>query len=165
MEIEADRAQLFALTQDYTRRLEWDSFLKEARLLNGASAAAVGVRAWCVARASGLGMETEYVTLHAPEVAAVKMTRGPWFLQSFAGSWRFETTGPGWTRVRFRYHLDAAPKWLRPLLNPILTSIFSRETIKRLQALKKAAESADLTEPQARSASAHSATVSKRVAP
>jgi hypothetical protein len=56
--IHGDRAALFALTQDYQRRLTWDPFLSEARLLGGAVRAAVGVRAWCVAW-HGLGMETE----------------------------------------------------------------------------------------------------------
>jgi hypothetical protein len=43
--IAASPAELFALTQDYARRLEWDPFLKSAELLNGATAAGVGVRA------------------------------------------------------------------------------------------------------------------------
>jgi ribosome-associated toxin RatA of RatAB toxin-antitoxin module len=149
VEIRADRSALFDLTQDYDRRLAWDPFLKEARLLGGASRAAVGVRAWCVAR-SGLGMETEYVSLSPPAVAAVKMTRGPWFLASFAGSWRFDEVAPGRTRVAFAYHLAARPRWLRPLLDPILTAVFARDTRRRLAALKRAAESTDLLAPIAR---------------
>jgi ribosome-associated toxin RatA of RatAB toxin-antitoxin module len=140
IEIEASRERLFALTQDYERRLDWDPFLKEARLLNGARRAGVGVRAWCVAK-TGLGMETEYVTLDAPSVAAVKMTRGPSVLASFAGSWRFHEAGPGRTRVAFRYHLTARPRWLRPLLDPILQIVFARDTVERLRALKRAVES------------------------
>jgi ribosome-associated toxin RatA of RatAB toxin-antitoxin module len=102
--IEADRAAVFALTQDYERRLSWDPFLKEARLLGGTTAAARGVRAWCVAR-SGWGMETVYVALKAPEVAAVKMTRGPFPLARFAGTWRFREIAPGVTQVVFRYRM------------------------------------------------------------
>src|SRR5579864_1475277 len=102
--IRADRELVFALTQDYSRRLSWDPFLKEARLLGGALCSALGVRAWCVAW-YGLGMETEYVAFAPPRLAAVRMTRGPWVLRSFAGSWRFETTELDTTRVIFRYHL------------------------------------------------------------
>ena len=130
---------LFALTQDYTRRLQWDSFLQQAYLLHGATAAAVGVRAYCRAR-NGLGMETEYVTCTPPIVAAVKMTRGPWFLESFAGSWRFHEEAPGQTRVFFRYHVRAWPRWLAPLLTPLLAWVFARDTQKRLTALKVAVE-------------------------
>ncbi|MBL8797056.1 MAG: SRPBCC family protein [Planctomycetia bacterium] len=143
LDIAAEPGVLFALTQDYSQRLCWDPFLREARLLNGATAPDRGVRAWCVAR-SGLGMETEYVSWQPPRVAAVKMTRGPWFLASFAGSWRFETLPAGGTRVSFAYWLSAHPRWLRWLLDPILQGMFARDTARRLRALKRAAATTDL---------------------
>src|SRR5580704_490872 len=96
--ISASPGELFALTQDYDRRLHWDPFLRSAELLDGARVAGVGVRAYCVAH-SGLGMETEYVSFNPPRVTAVKMTRGPWLLRSFAGSWQFEPLAPRRTRV------------------------------------------------------------------
>jgi hypothetical protein len=135
--IDADRGELFTLTQDYGRRLAWGPFLREARLLGGAEAAAPGVRAWCVAW-YGLGMETEYVTVS--RVAAVRMTRGPWLLESFAGSWRFAPAGPGRARVTFRYRLTARPRRLRWLLRPLLPAFFGHDTRRRLRALKHAAE-------------------------
>ena len=76
---EGDPERVFALTQDYARRLTWDPFLRSAELMDGASAPGVGVRAWCVAR-SGVGLETEYVSFAPPRIAAVRMTRGPWVL-------------------------------------------------------------------------------------
>ncbi len=141
IDIDADADTLFALTQDYEHRLTWDPFLKEARLLGGATVPAVGVRTWCVAY-TGMGMETAYVTLAPPRVAAVKMTRGPAILESFAGSWRFEPLAPNRTRVLFRYHLAARPRWLRLLLDPLLRLVFAHETRQRLRALKRTAERA-----------------------
>src|SRR5262249_22116318 len=117
--IAASAEDLFALTQDYARRLEWDPFLKSAELVGGATAAGVVVRAWCVA-GRGMGMETEYVSYTPPRVTAVRMTRGPWFLANFAGSWRFEPAGPRLTRVSFRYSLKAWPTLLSWLLAPVL---------------------------------------------
>jgi hypothetical protein len=137
--IRASPGELFALTQDYGRRLEWDPFLKSAELVGGAPAAGLGVRAYCVAH-SGLGMETEYVSFNPPRVTAVRMTRGPWIIASFAGSWRFEEVAPGRTRVAFRYHLRARPGWLSWLLTPILGWVFARDTRKRLAALKVTVE-------------------------
>jgi ribosome-associated toxin RatA of RatAB toxin-antitoxin module len=137
--IAASPGELFALTQDYTRRLAWDPFLKSAELLNGSPAACVGVRAYCVAH-SGLGMETEYVSFNPPRACAVKMTRGPRLLGSFAGSWRFEEVASGQTRVSFRYNLQAQPWWLSWLLTPIMGWLFARETRKRLVILKAAVE-------------------------
>src|SRR5262249_27259246 len=105
VDIAAPAADLFALSQDYRHRLRWDPFLREARLLDGAESAAVGVHAWCVAH-NGLGMETVYVSYQPPTVVAVKMTRGPCIISSFAGSWRFterpSRAGPLHTRVVFR---------------------------------------------------------------
>lgn len=143
VEIDAGPAALFRLSQDYGRRLEWDPFLKSASLVGNARAADVGVRALCVSR-SGWAMETEYVSFNPPRTTAVKMTKGPWFLESFAGSWRFEEVSPGRTRVGFRYSLRARPRSLAWLLNPILSMVFSRDTRNRLRCLKEAVERGDL---------------------
>ena len=139
IEIAAAPADLFALTQDYGRRLEWDPFLKSAVLLDGATEAGVGVRACCVAH-SGLDMETEYVSFNPPRTCAVKMTRGPRLIASFAGSWRFDELSAGQTRVGFRYHVQARPRWLSFLLTPLMAWIFARDTRKRLRALRTAVE-------------------------
>ena len=137
--IAASPEEAVDLSQDYSRRLEWDPFLKSAELMNGATQAGVGVRAWCVAR-NGYGMETEYVSFNRPRTIAVKMTRGPKLLHSFAGSWHFEPIGQGQTQVSFTYHLRARPTWLSWLLTPLLTRIFAHDTKKRLVALKLALE-------------------------
>jgi ribosome-associated toxin RatA of RatAB toxin-antitoxin module len=141
IEIDATPEALFRLTQDYNHRLDWDPFLKEARLVGGAREAGVGVRAWCVAR-SGLGMETEYVSFNPPKTVAIKMTKGPAIIESFAGSWRFQELAPGRTRVIFRYHLTA--RWLGFALDPIMRLVFTHDVKKRLEALKHTVETTDL---------------------
>jgi hypothetical protein len=147
VDIAAPAADLFTLSQDYTRRLRWDPFLREARLLDGAQSAAVDVRAWCVAH-NGLGMETRYVSFQPPTVVAVKMTRGPRIIASFAGSWRFSAlpspNGQARTRVVFRYQVVGRPRWLSFLLDPLLAAIFRRETMLRLLALKRAVETTSI---------------------
>ena len=85
-------------------------------------------------------METEYVSFSPPRTTAVKMTRGPWFLDRFAGSWHFDEVEPGHTRVSFRYNLQAWPRWLACVLVPILARAFARDTRQRLQGLKDAVE-------------------------
>ncbi len=141
VEVRAGAAAVFALTQDYGRRLAWDPFLRSAALVPPATAAGVGARAYCEAR-SGLGMETVYVSFRPPAVAAVRMTRGPWFLSRFAGSWRFREVGPGRTRVTFRYQLRARPGWLAWLVTPALAWAFRRDTRRRLAALQAAFDGA-----------------------
>ena len=137
--IDAPAAALFELSQDYNRRLEWDPFLRSAELLHGAIEAGVGVRALCVDR-KGTAMETEYVSFNPPRAVAVKMTRGPWFLESFAGSWRFEELKPAQTRVAFCYSLSPRPWWLSWLMSRILARVFARDTRRRLKAFKEAVE-------------------------
>ena len=147
VDIAAPAADLFTFSQDYHRRLRWDPFLREARLLDGAQSAAVGVRAWCVAH-NGLGMETTYVSFQPPTVVAVKMTRGPRIITSFAGSWRFtelpSQSGSAHTRVVFRYQIAGRPRWLSFLLDPLLAAIIRRETQRRLFALKRAVETTSI---------------------
>jgi ribosome-associated toxin RatA of RatAB toxin-antitoxin module len=137
--IKSTPAALFRLSQDYDRRLEWDPFLRTAKLLGDAHQAGVGVRAVCVAK-SGWAMETEYVSFSPPRTTAIKMTRGPWFLDRFAGSWHFDEVEPGHTRVSFRYNLHARPEWIAWLLVPIVVRAFARDTRQRLQGLKDAVE-------------------------
>jgi ribosome-associated toxin RatA of RatAB toxin-antitoxin module len=133
--IRAAREALFDLTQDYDRRLAWDPFLSEARLVGGARAAGLGARAWCAAYWF-LGMETEYISFRRPDVVAVRMTRGPALLENFAGSWRFADLGGMQTRVTFRYHLKARP----PALDRLLTIVFERDVELRLRGLRRYAE-------------------------
>ena len=73
---------LFDFTQDYSTRLKWDTFLKQADLLNGAVSPAKDVKARCVAK-NGIGMETVYVSFIHAKVAAVKMTNKSFIFKSF----------------------------------------------------------------------------------
>jgi ribosome-associated toxin RatA of RatAB toxin-antitoxin module len=93
---------VFDFTQDYNKRLLWDTFLKKAQLMDGATQAGKGAKAYCVAR-NGLGMITEYVSFNRPVVTAIKMTKGPFMFKAFAGSWTFKETGTDKTEVIFLY--------------------------------------------------------------
>lgn len=134
--VDAAPETVFALTQDYKQRLTWDPFLKEARLLDGATKPGVGVRAWCVAQWR-IGMETEYVSFAPPRIAAVKMTRGPWMLEKFGGAWEFTPVDGGRTKVTFRYQLRTRPRWISWAVEPMARRWFSRETRLRVAALAK----------------------------
>jgi ribosome-associated toxin RatA of RatAB toxin-antitoxin module len=132
--VDATPEVVFALTQNYSERLTWDPFLRQAVLLNGATEPKVGVRAWCVARL-GIGMETEYVSFTPPRIAAVKMTRGPKVLETFGGTWEFTPLDAVRTKVTFRYQLRTRPHWLAWLIEPVARWWFSRETRIRVAAL------------------------------
>lgn len=96
---------IFDYTQDYDNRLNWDTFLKKAKLVNGATNAEKGIKAYCVAK-NGLGMETEYVSFNRPKVTAVRMTQGPFLFKTFLGSWLFKKVEQGKTEVTFLYSFE-----------------------------------------------------------
>jgi ribosome-associated toxin RatA of RatAB toxin-antitoxin module len=100
--IEESAVVVFDFTQDYSKRLRWDTFLKKAELINGATEAGKGVKAYCVAH-NGMGMVTEYVSFNRPRVTAIKMTKGPFLFKSFLGSWTFKELAEKKTEVLFLY--------------------------------------------------------------
>jgi ribosome-associated toxin RatA of RatAB toxin-antitoxin module len=141
--IEAPRDELFALAQDYALRLEWDPFLRDMKFGDGATEAAVGVRVRVSAH-NGLTMEVEYTTLKAPEVVAMRMIRGPFFFEQFAGTWRFKQMDGGAVQVTFRYSFTTRWPFARPLLDPVIGLVFRRDIRERLRSLKHGAEATDL---------------------
>ena len=136
--IRATAKQLFELTQDYARRPEWDPLTTEAYLVN-AKTAAEGELVRCTAR-NGLSMDTVYVSYQPYKVAAVKLVKGPYIFDKFAGGWRFDEVEPGLTHVRFSYNVSTKPKWFSWLLTPLVVAAFRHETRKRIRALKAYAE-------------------------
>lgn len=139
IDIRASPEAIFDLIHDYTRRLDWDPFLKGACLLDGAKAAGLGVKSRCTARNgfAGLAMESVYVSFDRPKVAAVTMTRGPALLETFAASINQVDLGAGVTRVTYRFSFLTRPRWLRALVHPIAAALFRREVRDRLEALKR----------------------------
>jgi hypothetical protein len=135
--IAAPAETIFELSQDYSRRLSWDPFLREARLLDNAGSAGVGIRSWCVSW-FGIGMEAEYVSYNPPRVVAVKMTKGPWILGQFAASWNFHAIQSDQTEVTFLYSFQL--KRAVRGLTPVLGAFFEYEMRRRLHSLKKACE-------------------------
>jgi ribosome-associated toxin RatA of RatAB toxin-antitoxin module len=102
VEINCTLEVAFDFTQDYDQRLSWDTFLKKADLIEGATKSGKGVKAYCVAK-NGLGMETEYITFNRPKATAIEMTRGPFMFETFLGSWTFKEIQSNLTEVTFLY--------------------------------------------------------------
>lgn len=125
---------VFDLTQDYTKRLQWDTFLTRAELLDGAKEAGKGVRAYCVSM-NGLGMITEYVTFNRPKVTAVKMTKGPYLFKSFLGSWTYKEIDLDKTEVIFLYSFSL--RFPFNLFSFFIKNNLQKNVKQRLKDLKK----------------------------
>ena len=128
----------FDYTQDYDNRLNWDTFLKRAELMDGALAAAVGVKAYCVSR-NGLGMVTEYVSFNRPKATAIKMTRGPFIFENFLGSWTFKEASGSTTEVIFLYSFKL--RFPFNLFTPLIKNNLRSNVRQRLADLKNNIES------------------------
>ena len=138
VEIGASYTAVFNIIHDYGRRLEWDTLLSEACLLDGATKAGLGVRSLCVGgwRGGYLPLETEYIRFEPGVAAAVSLTNHPPFFDRFAATIRHEPLDDARSRVTYIYFFRARPKLLAPFLEPIMNVLLKRETQMRLEALR-----------------------------
>jgi hypothetical protein len=128
--VESPIGPLFDFLHDYGRRLDWDPFLSEAIIVAGKPGVGCIVR--CTEKKLGLSMDTEYVSFKPPKLAAVRMTRGPWFLRLFTGTWLLEDLDGSRTKVRFHYNIIGRPK----IITPLVALLFRYESRRRLGALQ-----------------------------
>jgi hypothetical protein len=134
-----DPARAFALSQSYGElRYRWDPFVREQRLLGGATAAAKGVRTWTRSR-HRLTMVSEYVTFRPPTHVGMRMVSGPWFFRTFSGGWNFAPGGGGTsTEATWRYNFTIRPAWLAPVADRIGVWLLGRDIRRRLDAFAAA---------------------------
>ncbi|MEO8514359.1 MAG: SRPBCC family protein [Ignavibacteria bacterium] len=140
--INSSQEFIFDYTQNYANRLKWDTFLRKAELIEGATEAGLGVKANCVAK-NGLGMITEYVSFNRPEGTAVKMIKGPFMFKSFAGSWKFNRIDPDLTEVLFIYSFEL--RWPFAMFQGKVNRNLQSEVKQRLLDLKSNIESNCIT--------------------
>jgi len=137
--INASPEFVYRVSQDYSVRYDWDPFPERIELLEGATSIEKGTKAFVLAK-SGLKMEVVFVQVDPPTTAAIKMTKGPFFLQSFAGSWVFKPLGVSSTKARFVYSIKAK-RWAIPFVLERLASLYFRSAVKgRLDGLKSYCE-------------------------
>jgi ribosome-associated toxin RatA of RatAB toxin-antitoxin module len=134
----------FALSQTYGElRYQWDPFVHHQELLDGATKAGKGVQTLTRSK-HRLTMISEYQSFKAPTHVGMKMTKGPWFFQSFSGGWNFSATSATETAVIWRYNFICTPKWIRPIADRIGTKMLQRDIERRLAAFEKACRNPDI---------------------
>jgi ribosome-associated toxin RatA of RatAB toxin-antitoxin module len=139
-----DPARTFQLSQTYGEiRYRWDPFVREQRLLDGASQADKGVRTWTRSR-HRLVMVSEYVTYRPPTHVGMRMVQGPWFFKSFSGGWNFTANEDGTTTATWRYNFTCRPGWLAPLADRVGVWLLGRDIRRRLAAFAKACADEDI---------------------
>jgi hypothetical protein len=136
-EMPANCDTVFDVIHNYSRRLEWDTLLSEAYLEPPFVQAEKGAISLCRGKAmlGRIGLRTVYVSFDRGKVAAVKMINRPPFFETFAASIRHSPVAPDSSKVEYRFSFLARPKFLRPVLHPLMRLFFRWETRKRLRAL------------------------------
>jgi hypothetical protein len=131
-------AVVFDLLHDYSRRLDWDTLLREARFTRGHTVAKAGATTLCVGKPlfGIIGIETTYLTFTRGVIAAVNMINRPPFFDSFAASIRHKDLSHG-SSVTYKLTFRARPRFLRWILEPIMMIVLRHETRLRLKALSK----------------------------
>lgn len=137
-----DSMVAFDLLHDYSRRLEWDTLLREARFTRGHTVAAKGATTLCVGRPlfGRIGMETVYLSFRRGELAAVERVNRPPFFATFAASIRHQDRSRG-SSITYKFSFRARPRSLRRMLGPQMLVILRHETRQRLRALASYLES------------------------
>lgn len=128
--------EAFALSQSQGDvRYAWDPFVREQRLMHGATHPAKGVQTLTKSR-HGLRMISEYTSVRPPTQVGMKMVSGPPFFSAFGGGWTFrpiETADGSATEATWRYTFTIRPKWLAPIADPIGRWLLSRDIDQRLR--------------------------------
>jgi hypothetical protein len=137
--IPASTDDVFGLLHDYKRRLDWDTLLSEAYLEPEFEKAEKGAVSVCRGKAilGGFAVRTRYVSFEPGKVAAVKMLNRPPFFDTFAASIRHAPIDGLSSEVIYKVNFSAKPAWMRFALEPVMKTVFTWETKKRLRALKK----------------------------
>jgi hypothetical protein len=118
-------------------RYRWDPFVREQRLLDGATHPAKGVRTFTRSR-HRLTMVSEYLAFNPPRQVGMRMVRGPWFFRSFSGGWGFAARDDGGTDATWRYSFAVRPKWLAAIGDPIGRWLLQRDIERRLAGYARA---------------------------
>jgi len=139
--------EAFALSQSQGDvRYAWDPFVREQRLLHGATHPDKGVQTFTRSR-HGLRMVSEYTSFRPPTQVGMKMVSGPPFFSAFGGGWTFRTvdgaTGPV-TEATWRYTFTIRPSWLAPVADPIGRWLLGRDIDGRLRDFAAGCADADL---------------------
>ena len=131
---------VFDTSQDYSIRLKWDPYLRQAKLLDGSSEIKPGTRVYCENK-KGVGITVSYVTFNRPAQTAVKMEGDFPLIKNFAGSWNFRKLNDNNTEVIFKYYYEAKGKIFNKIIEFFVGRMLRRDIQIRLTGLKRYFES------------------------
>jgi len=118
-------------------RARWDSLVGNARVVGGAPCPFVGAETENTGHGwlRGLSMRTRFVSFDRPRVAAASMVGRSFPFSRWAASMRHRDVQPGHSVLIYVYTIEAGPKALRWLLEPVVAWVFAWQTRRRFARL------------------------------
>jgi hypothetical protein len=133
VEVEVPIEVAFAMSQSQgDLRYAWDPFVREQRLLDGATGPGRGVRTRTRSR-HGLTMVSEYTAVNPPRQVGMRMVTGPWFFRTFSGGWSFTALSDDRTRATWRYQFTCRPRLVALLGEPLGRWLLGRDIRRRIE--------------------------------
>lgn len=131
--VPVDMATAFAVSQlTGPIRRRWDPFISDQHHLDGAKAAAKGVRTYTRQRL-GFSMISHYVSYAPPTNAGMVMDSGPWFFEKLGGGWRYTPSDDGTgTHAVWKYNFTCRPRWLAPIAEWVGVIVLGHEIRGRI---------------------------------
>ncbi|MCT4580770.1 MAG: hypothetical protein N4A35_05065 [Flavobacteriales bacterium] len=108
---------LFEFTQDFEKRVQWDSQTQSINYINAEKQLKKGAQVTVIS-SNGVRMDTEYTTFTPPHQIAIKMLNQSPIFRAFNGSWIYKRISANQTELTILYEFKLQP--LYRLLQPIV---------------------------------------------
>lgn len=116
-------------------RARWDSLVSHTEVDGGAPCPHVGAVSHNIGSGllGRLSMRTEFVSYQRPRLAAARMLCTSFPFSKWAASIRHEPAAGGSSVLIYTYNIEAGPRMLRWLIEPMVHHMFRRQTVKRFE--------------------------------
>ncbi|MDQ1813877.1 SRPBCC family protein [Massilia sp. CCM 9210] len=119
-------------------RARWDSLVSHTEVDGGAPCPYVGAVSENVGGGllRALSMRTEFVSYQRPRLAAARMLGTSFPFSKWAASMKHESAAGGGSVLIYTYNIEAGPRMLRWLIEPVVHHVFRRQTVKRFERMR-----------------------------
>jgi hypothetical protein len=134
----APAAVVFDAFHFHRWRACWDSLVGATHVVGGADCPSIGAETVNTGRGvlRQLTMRTRFVSFDRPRLAAARMVGRSFPFTRWAASMRHHALGPDASLLTYTYTLEAGPRWLHWLVEPVVQRAFDAQTHRRFARLQ-----------------------------
>ncbi len=123
---------LFEFTQDFEKRIQWDSQTSSITFMNTEKQLKKGAQVTVIS-SNDVRMDTEYTVFTPPHQIAIKMLNKSSIFRSFNGSWTYTDVSANQTKLTIIYEFKLQPLYW--LLQPIVLKKIRQNMRNKLEDL------------------------------